>query len=112
MKVPNNIGIDQGKGFLSSLHTHDEKGVVHMEAVEPYPFTLGQFFTIWGVKFTRDQIGAYRAGNGLVLETYVNGKKVPNGPAVRMKQSDRVVVGFGKPGSFQKDFKLDPAAAG
>ena len=112
MKVPVNIGIDQGKGFLSSLHTHDEKGVMHMEAVEPYPFTLGQFFTVWGVKFTRDQIGAYKAGNGLVLETYHNGKKVPNGPALRMKQSDRVVVGFGKPGSFQKDFKLDPAAAG
>ena len=110
MKVPNNIGIDQGKGFLSSLHTHDEKGVVHMEAVEPYPFTLGQFFTIWGVKFTRDQIGAYRAGNGLVLETYVNGKKVPNGPQYQMKASDRIVVIFGKPGSAPKDFKLDPAA--
>jgi hypothetical protein len=28
-----------------------------------------------------------------------------------LKQSDRVVVGFGKPGSFPKDFKLDPGAA-
>ena len=110
--VPNNIGIAPDQQFLSSLHTHDDKGIVHMEAVERYPFTLGQFFTVWGVKFTNTQLGGYRVGNGLVLETYVNGKKVPNGPAVRMKQSDRVVVGFGKPGSFQKDFKLDPAAAG
>ena len=110
--VPNNIGIDQGKGFLSSLHTHDEKGVIHMEAVEPYPFTVGQFLTVWGVKFTNTQLGAFRPGNGLVLETYLNGKKVPNGPLTQLKQSDRVVVGFGKPGSFPKDFKLDPAAIG
>ena len=108
--VPNNIGIDQSKQFLSSLHTHDEKGIVHMEAVEEYPFKLGQFFTVWGVRFTPTQLGAFRAGNGLVLETYVNGKKVPNGPAYEMKASDRIVVGFGKPGSFPKDFKLDPAA--
>jgi hypothetical protein len=46
-----------------------------------------------------------------VLETYVNGKKVPNGPGVKPKAGDRVVVIFGKPGSAPKDFKLDPAAA-
>ncbi len=110
MTVPVNIGIEPEGDFLSSLHTHDEKGIIHMEAVEPYPFTLSQFFTVWGVKFTPTQLGAFRAGNGLVLETYLNGKKVPNGPQTQLKQSDRVVVGFGKPGSFPKDFKLDPAA--
>ena len=111
MKVPNNIGVDPDKGFLSSLHTHDDKGIMHMEAVEPYPFTLGQFFTVWGVRFTNTTLGAFTAGNGLVLETYLNGKKVPNGPGLQMKQGDRVVVIFGKPGSAPKDFKLDPDAA-
>ena len=109
--VPNNIGIDPGKGFLSSLHSHDDKGIIHMEAVEEYPFTIGQFMTIWGVRFTPTQLGAFRVGKGLVLETYLNGKKVPNGPDTELKQSDRVVIGFGKPGSFPKDFKIDPAAA-
>jgi hypothetical protein len=103
--VPANIGIDQAKGLLESLHTHDDTGIIHQEAVEPYAFTLGQFFTIWGVKFTQDQLGAYRAGPGLVLETYVNGKKVPNGPLYKMKSHDAIVVGFGKPGSFPKTFK-------
>jgi hypothetical protein len=56
--VPVNIGVDEDSGFHASFHTHDEKGILHMEAVEPYPFTLGQFFTIWGVKFTLDQLGA------------------------------------------------------
>lgn len=110
LKVPNNIGVDQGKQFLSSLHSHDEKGIIHMEAVEEYPFTLGQFFTVWGVKFTPTQLGAFKVGNGLILETYVNGKRVPDGTKVKMKQSDRVVVIFGKPNSAPKDFKLDPGA--
>lgn len=110
MTVPNNIGIDPATGAHSSLHSHDEKGVMHMEAVEPYPFTVGQYFTIWGVAFTPTQIGGFRVGNGLVLETYLNGKKVPNGPAVKLKQGDRIVVMFGKPGSAPKDFELDPAA--
>jgi hypothetical protein len=109
MTVPQNIGIDQGQGFLSSLHTHDDKGIIHQEAVEPYPFTLGQFFTVWGVKFTQTQLGSYLARNGLVLETYVNGEKVPNGPRYEMKQGDAIVVGFGKPGSFEKKFKPDPS---
>ena len=81
-----------------------------MEAVEKYPFKLKQFFTVWGVKATPTQLGAFRVGNGLVLETYVNGKKIPNGLNYEMKASDRIVVIFGKPNSAPKDFKLDPAA--
>ena len=106
LKVPNNIGIEEGSGFHSSLHTHDEKGTVHMEAVEPYPFTPEQFFTVWGVKFSHTQLGAFRVGNGLVLEAYANGKKIdPTNYA--MKQGDAVVVAFGKPGSAPKTFKPD-----
>jgi hypothetical protein len=107
MTVPQNVGI--APNFLSSLHTHDAQGIIHMEAVEPYPFTLGQFFTVWGVKFTQTQLGSYTTANGLVLETYVNGEKVPNGPRYEMKQGDSIVVGFGKPGSFEKKFKPDPS---
>jgi hypothetical protein len=108
-KVPQNIGIDPGAQFLSSLHTHDEKGIVHMEAVEPYPFTLGQFFTVWGVKFTQNQLGSYTSGNGLNLQTYANGELVPNGPKYEMKQGDAIVVGYGKPDSFPKKFTPDPS---
>ena len=41
--VPSQIGIDQTHQLLASLHTHDTSGVIHMEAVQPYPFKLGQF---------------------------------------------------------------------
>ena len=106
--VPSQVGIDQTHQLLASLHTHDTSGVIHMEAVQPYPFKLGQFFNVWGVKFTQTQLGAYHVGNGLVLQVWVNGKQVKSFVNYVMKPHDRIVVGFGKPGSFptKNNFKF------
>jgi hypothetical protein len=110
--VPQNIGIDTAAGDATSLHTHDTSGVIHMEATQPYKFKLGQFFTIWGVKFTDTQIGAYHpnAAQNLVLQTYVNGKLVKDPVNYVMKAHDKIVVGFGEPKSFPKtsNFKFPP----
>src|SRR5205823_11375888 len=71
--VPAQIGIDQSTQFLASLHTHDTSGTIHQEAVQPYPFKLGQFFEVWGVVFTPTQLRAYPAGHGLVLQVWLTG---------------------------------------
>jgi hypothetical protein len=108
-KVPANVGIDQGSQFITSLHTHDATGVIHMEAVQPYPFKLGQFFQVWNVPLSATQIGSYHAGKGLVLQLWVNGKQIKGDPAAYvMKAHDLMVVGFGKPGSFptKSNFKF------
>jgi len=57
-------------------------------------------FDIWGVKFTDNQIGGYTAGNGNVLQVYVNGKQVSDPVNTKLKAHDVVIVGYGKPGSF------------
>jgi hypothetical protein len=108
--VPANIGIDTAEEFLAPLHTHDTSGIIHMEASEPYQFTLGQFFTIWGVTFTNTQLGGYLAGNGNVLSVYVNGSPVSNRVAYVMRPHDDIVVGYGKPGSFPTSFQYPWAA--
>jgi hypothetical protein len=100
VSVPAQIGIDPQGQFLAPLHTHDTSGVIHMESSQTYPFTLGQFFNVWGVDFTSTQLGGYHVGNGSVLSIYVNGKPVVNGPGYVLKPHDLVIVGFGKPGSF------------
>ena len=87
------------------MHTHDASGVIHIESSEQYPFTLGQFFTIWGVKFTATQLGSYVAGAGNVLAVYANGKPVSNPAGYVMKPHDDIVVGYGKPGSFPTSFQ-------
>lgn len=110
--VPSQIGIDAREGFLAPLHTHDTSGVIHIEASERYPFTLGQLFTIWGVKFTDTQLGGYVSGNGKVLSVYVNGNPVPNPVIYVMNAHDDIVVSYGKPGSSPTSFQYNWTASG
>jgi hypothetical protein len=98
--IPANFGIDPQGRFIAPIHTHDTTGVIHLESEHEYPFTIGQVFDIWGVRFTGNQIGGYTAGNGNVLQVYVNGKQVTDPVNYKLKAHDIVVVGYGKPGSF------------
>lgn len=103
--IASQIGIDQEESFLAPLHTHDSSGIIHMEATEPYPFKLSQFFTVWGVKFTDSQLGAYKAGGGKELALYANGSKVANPVGYVMKPHDRLVLDYGNPKAFVKEFQ-------
>jgi hypothetical protein len=108
VQVPANIGIDQVAQFLSPLHTHDTSGIVHMEADEEYDFTLGQFMNVWGVKFSDNQIGSLKAnGPDQQLQVYMNGQLVKDPVNVVMHEHDNIVIGYGKPGSFPKDPKVE-----
>jgi hypothetical protein len=98
--VPANLGIDPEGRFLAPIHTHDTSGIVHLEAARPYPFTLGQLFAIWGVKFAGDDIGAYRDAGPNRLRVYVDGRRVRNPVSYVIRRHDRIVVGYGRPGSF------------
>jgi hypothetical protein len=46
--VPANIGIDEQAGYLTSLHTHDATGIIHVESPTRRSFNLGDFFDVWG----------------------------------------------------------------
>jgi hypothetical protein len=98
--VPAQIGIDPQSRFLAPLHTHDAGGIVHIEADRPFPFTLGQLFTIWGVRFTDTRIGGYADHGARRLRVFVNGRSVAHPSAHILRAHDRIVVGYGPPGSF------------
>jgi hypothetical protein len=105
--VPAKIGIDEQESYLAPMHTHDTSGIIHMEATEPYPFTLGQFFEVWGVKFTPSQLGAYTAGNAKQLAVYANGQPVAGNPTqYKIKPHDHLVVDYGNPKAFVKEFEF------
>jgi hypothetical protein len=94
--VPAGIGIDAAGGFISPLHTHDATGVVHVESPAVEPFTLGQLFGVWGVRFTRSCLGGYCAGGGKRLWVYVDGRLVRSDPRfVLLGEHEEIVVAFG-----------------
>lgn len=111
--IPANIGVDPATGFLSPLHTHADapdnpEGTIHMEADQEYEFTLGQFMNVWGVEFSKDQIGSLKAqGSDKQLQVYVNGQPVTDPVNLVMQEHDNIVIGYGKPDSFPHEPKFE-----
>jgi len=92
--VPPNIGVDPSSGAMSALHTHEGDGTIHIEADSVGEvFTLGQFFTQWGVALTRQQIGGFRAKPGERVQLTSNGAKVTGDPAnLRLEPNQQIVL--------------------
>lgn len=68
--LPANIGLT---GCAYELHTHDDSGIIHIETNVAKPFTLAQFFAVWGQPLTSTNVGGI---TGLALNVYLieNGK--------------------------------------
>jgi len=71
--VPADVGISLAGGFLSPLHTHDPRGIIHVESPLVRDFTLSDFFDVWGVRFDAHCVGGVCDGNGRLLSVFVNG---------------------------------------
>lgn len=97
--VPAGIGfiISNGQASaLSSLHTHDTSGVIHVEAAQDRPFTLGQVFTEWGVALSPDRVGGLVSGNRQELRLYVNGARVTTPPQnLVLRPHQEIVLWYG-----------------
>jgi hypothetical protein len=95
IKVPALIGINIGAQYLTELHTHDTRGVIHVESPNKNDhFTLGQFLAEWAVFLDGRCIGSYCNG----LKWYVNGKQQVGNPQRYVLQShDEIAIVVGKP---------------
>ncbi len=95
VKVPALIGINVGAQYLTELHTHDTRGVIHIESPKANDhFTLGQFVAEWAVFLNRRCIGAYCNG----LKWYVNGKQQTGNPQkYTLQPHDEIAIVIGKP---------------
>jgi hypothetical protein len=93
--VPAEIGINPGAGWLTELHTHDTRGVIHIESPEADDeFTLGQFLAEWAVFLNARCVGAYCEN----LKWYVNGEQQTGNPAgYVLKSHDQIAIVVGKP---------------
>ncbi len=94
--IPAGIGINQAANFISDIHVHDTTGVIHVESPTVQTFTLGQFFDIWGVRFTKDCVGGYCGSATSTVRVYVNGTLVPGDPrSLVLAAHQEIVVVYG-----------------
>jgi hypothetical protein len=93
VKVPALVGINPGAGYLTELHTHDARGVIHIEAQKSRDFTVGQFFAEWAVYLDAHSIGGYSG-----LTWFLNGKQQTGNPATLIfKPHQEIAFVVGKP---------------
>jgi hypothetical protein len=93
--VPAAIGIDPAVGY-APLHTHDPSGVIHVESPTVRTYTLGEFFAVWGVRFTPSCLGGYCAGGGRQLRLFVGGRAYRGDPTtLALAPHQELVVAFG-----------------
>lgn len=97
--VPQSIGIPVGGACLYWVHTHDDKGYIHIEAPVTRPFTLGQFFDIWGPDLSWTQAGGVSAPKGKRLSIWVNGSPWHGGDprSIVLRDHETIVIQNGPP---------------
>lgn len=82
------IGVDRLRALQAPVHTHETSGDVWLEGEGNREVTLGQFFTLWGVRFDDGCLGAACAN----LEVTADGQSVDDPAALVLRGHDRVEV--------------------
>ena len=76
------IGMDRPRALQGPAHTHDDSGTVWLEGRGAEEVTLGQFFTLWGVRFDADCLGAACGGVTVTMD----GKRVRDPRSLRLAE--------------------------
>jgi hypothetical protein len=94
--VPAQIGIDAGGGFISDLHTHDESGLLHVESPTQRDFTLGEFFSVWGLPLSARCIGDRCETGAKQLRVWVDGDEVTQDPTrIVLAEHQEIAIAYG-----------------
>ncbi len=101
--VPADIGINQRARFMAPIHTHNSNGLIHLESRVRREHTLGDFFDVWGVRFTKSCIGGYCANATSTLRVYSDGKQIIGNPrTLVLTQHQEIMVIYGNASSTPK----------
>jgi hypothetical protein len=97
--VPGQIGIQST--CLYWMHTHDDSGIIHVEAPKSEAnrkFKLGEFFTVWGQPLTSKQVSTIKVGPREQVKAWVNGKPYTGDPAnITLASKEQIVIEIGPP---------------
>lgn len=90
--IPPNLGIQPS--CMTSIHTHDEVGVIHVESPVAKDFTLGDFFAVWKKDFSKDKILDSTIVPTTEIVVTVNGQKVDTFENTILRDKDKIVISY------------------
>ena len=88
VSLPAFIGVDRLRAVQAPVHTHDSGGDVWLEGDGNRDVTLGQFFTLWGVRFADGCLGNACAD----LTVTADGQVVDDPAALVLRGNDVISV--------------------
>jgi hypothetical protein len=92
--VPKNTGVRNDCIFW--LHTHDDTGLLHIEAPEKRDFTLRQFFAVWGQPLSSTQLLSSTVDATHKITATVNGEPFTGDPAsIPLAEGETIVLQYG-----------------
>ena len=95
--IPANVGIPSD-ACLYWLHTHDDTGIVHVEAPGTFQPLLGYFFDIWGQPLSHTRAAAIRASSGHPLKVYVDSRLYSGNPwYIVLRDHTDITIDLGPP---------------
>lgn len=90
--LPQNLGVTATG--MTSIHTHDEKGVIHVEAPIKKDFVLGDFFAVWGKDFSQSKLLDVAVEDTSEIVVTVNGQKVDTYENTVLRDKDKIVISY------------------
>lgn len=94
VSVPAEIGVDEQKHCIHAVHTHDASAVIHVESPVAKAFTLGDFFAVWGMPLSKNQVLANKVDAGHALKMYVDGKESTDFENLLLKDHQDIVLDY------------------
>lgn len=94
IELPANIGIDLAKDCMSSVHTHDNTGIIHIEAPIQKDFTLGDFFYKWNQPLTSTQFMNLPLDSSHALKVYVDQHEVTQPENIILKDKQSILIDY------------------
>lgn len=92
--LPADIGVNKLKDCMTSLHTHDATGIIHVESPVQKDFILGDFFSVWGMTFNKDQILDHKTDADHGLKMFVDGKETTDFENVVLKDHQDILIDY------------------
>lgn len=90
--LPAGIGISSD--CITWLHTHDERGILHIESPTVRTYTLGNFFAVWGQPLSATRVGPAEGA----VTAFVDGAPFAGDPAtIALGDKQAIQLDVGEP---------------
>ncbi|HVA36824.1 MAG TPA: hypothetical protein VNJ51_04355 [Candidatus Dormibacteraeota bacterium] len=96
--IPNDVGRPAVTPCIYWLHTHTSNGIIHIESPVRRPFTLGEFFAVWGKPLTASDVAGHRLQPGEQVRAFLDGKRWHgDAAAIGLAEHTDIVIEVGPP---------------